>query len=245
VSIALGVTIENPVGGLGDDTLIGNEAANVLRGGKGNDTHTGDGGADIVVIEYADATGQRIDGGAGRDTIVLSKAPNAILDGSIGTDTLQISWRGYYETVDLAAGTITGETRSTYMGPKIPAPSAFATIVGIENVYSYSGSDNVMIGNDADNILHVASSSPASDKLYGGNGADQLFGDDVDFSPDRDNDLLDGGNGDDLLIGGQGDDQLFGGSGNDMLVGGVGNDWINPGDGYNQIWGEPASIPHV
>lgn len=41
VSIAIGTIIENAIGGSGNDTLIGNDGANLLEGGGGNDTLTG------------------------------------------------------------------------------------------------------------------------------------------------------------------------------------------------------------
>ena len=56
VVIARGVLIENAIGGSGNDTLIGNGAANALSGGNGNDVLIGGTGNDSL------------DGGAGRDT---------------------------------------------------------------------------------------------------------------------------------------------------------------------------------
>lgn len=53
-SIANGTVIENAIGGLGSDTLIGNAAHNLLRGNRGNDTLDGGAGLDIAVF-----TGQR------------------------------------------------------------------------------------------------------------------------------------------------------------------------------------------
>lgn len=58
--IAPGTVIENAVGGDGNDTLIGNAAANRLAGGGGNDRLEGGGGNDTLV------------GGNGRDTAVYS-----------------------------------------------------------------------------------------------------------------------------------------------------------------------------
>ncbi|SFP69322.1 serralysin, partial [Bradyrhizobium sp. Ghvi] len=52
--------IDNATGGSGNDTIIGNAIANVLKGGGGNDTITGGGGNDTI------------DGGAGTDTAVYS-----------------------------------------------------------------------------------------------------------------------------------------------------------------------------
>jgi serralysin len=48
--IAHGVTIEDAVGGAGDDVLIGNAAGNHLSGGKGDDTLLGGDGWDIAVL---------------------------------------------------------------------------------------------------------------------------------------------------------------------------------------------------
>ncbi|MDK2353217.1 serralysin family metalloprotease, partial [Pseudomonas paraeruginosa] len=56
VSIAAGVTMENAIGGSGRDLLIGNDVANVIKGGAGNDVLYGGLGAD------------QLWGGSGADT---------------------------------------------------------------------------------------------------------------------------------------------------------------------------------
>jgi serralysin len=56
VAIAYGVTIENAIGGNGNDTLIGNVANNNLKGGAGNDTMTGGLGDDIYEVTEAGDT---------------------------------------------------------------------------------------------------------------------------------------------------------------------------------------------
>ncbi|MCE1680774.1 M10 family metallopeptidase C-terminal domain-containing protein, partial [Enterobacter hormaechei] len=62
VSIARGVTIENAIGGSGNDVLIGNDAANTLKGGAGDDIIYGGLGADNLW------------GGEGNDTFVYLSA---------------------------------------------------------------------------------------------------------------------------------------------------------------------------
>ena len=52
LAIARGVTIEEGVGGAGDDRLTGNAADNLLVGGGGDDVITGGAGADVI---YGDA----------------------------------------------------------------------------------------------------------------------------------------------------------------------------------------------
>ncbi len=62
ISIARGVTIENAIGGSGNDILIGNDANNTLKGGTGDDIIYGGLGADHLW------------GGEGKDTFVYLNA---------------------------------------------------------------------------------------------------------------------------------------------------------------------------
>jgi subtilisin-like proprotein convertase family protein len=48
-TIAAGTVIENGIGGLGDDTLIGSEVSNILRGNGGNDALDGSAGTDTAL----------------------------------------------------------------------------------------------------------------------------------------------------------------------------------------------------
>jgi serralysin len=70
VSIALGVVIENAVGGSGDDSLIGNAVANVLTGNAGNDILNGGAGADTLI------------GGFGNDRYVVDQTGDVIVEGA-------------------------------------------------------------------------------------------------------------------------------------------------------------------
>lgn len=86
VSIAQGVTVENAIGGSGNDLLIGNDANNVLKGGAGNDILYGGGGADTLW------------GGTGSDVFVFGavsdSAPGAadiIMDFQSGIDKIDVS----------------------------------------------------------------------------------------------------------------------------------------------------------
>ncbi|MPR01994.1 matrixin family metalloprotease [Pseudomonas sp. MAFF 212408] len=86
VSIAKGVTIENALGGSGNDLIIGNSAANVIKGGAGNDIIYGGGGAD------------QLWGGTGSDTFVYGAssdskpgASDKIFDFTSGSDKIDVS----------------------------------------------------------------------------------------------------------------------------------------------------------
>jgi Ca2+-binding RTX toxin-like protein len=62
-------SIENAIGGSGNDTMTGNNAANVLDGRAGNDTINAGDGADIVIGGIGNDT---MNGGAGSDTFVFA-----------------------------------------------------------------------------------------------------------------------------------------------------------------------------
>ncbi len=78
VSIALGVTIEQAIGGSGADILIGNDVANSLTGGAGNDLLDGGLGIDTMV------------GGLGDDSYVVDVAGDLVTElANEGIDTVQ------------------------------------------------------------------------------------------------------------------------------------------------------------
>ncbi|MEQ1860881.1 MAG: DUF4394 domain-containing protein [Chthoniobacteraceae bacterium] len=72
--------IENIVGGLAGDSLIGNNVANVVRGGPGNDTIVGARGADTLAGEDED------------DRIAWSNGDGTdVIDGAAGNDFVQVN----------------------------------------------------------------------------------------------------------------------------------------------------------
>jgi VCBS repeat-containing protein len=69
-TIANGVTIENAVGGSGDDTLVGNGASNELRGGAGRDAIDGGAGSDLLLVSGGElVAGEVYDGGSEADML--------------------------------------------------------------------------------------------------------------------------------------------------------------------------------
>ncbi|SHN15230.1 Metallo-peptidase family M12B Reprolysin-like [Pseudomonas asturiensis] len=99
LAIARGVVIENAITGGGSDTLIGNDAANRLEGGAGNDTILGGGGNDILV---GGADRDDLDGGAGTDTALfagLSTAYQALYNADFALN-------GILRMTDMATGAV-------------------------------------------------------------------------------------------------------------------------------------------
>ncbi|WP_017905894.1 M10 family metallopeptidase C-terminal domain-containing protein [Pseudomonas asplenii] len=113
VSIAKGVTLENAVGGCGNDYLLGNEVRNWLHGGLGDDELDGGAGNDMLFGEggndsltggtgddYLDggSGADWLSGGEGRDTFVFQAAsestpdePDLIMDFSSGEDRIDLT----------------------------------------------------------------------------------------------------------------------------------------------------------
>ena len=105
ISIALGVTIENAVGGSGQDTITGNAADNTINGGAGNDDLHGVAGNDVL---DPGAGADRLEGGAGNDVFMFKSGPSgagdkSITDFTLGQDKLDARAFGYASLSDLLA----------------------------------------------------------------------------------------------------------------------------------------------
>ncbi len=105
VSVAHGVTLENAIGGSGNDLLIGNAAANILEGGAGNDILYGGGGRDTLW------------GGAGADTFVFGAAsdstfdePDWIMDFTSGQDKIDLSGLAQFASGQATLNFVSGFT---------------------------------------------------------------------------------------------------------------------------------------
>jgi serralysin len=72
ISIAYGTIIEDGITGSGNDRLIGNQVANRLDGGRGQDSYTGGGGADTFVIKDRGSVDILKDFKSGEDKVDLS-----------------------------------------------------------------------------------------------------------------------------------------------------------------------------
>ncbi|ODT80451.1 MAG: hypothetical protein ABS76_16055 [Pelagibacterium sp. SCN 64-44] len=206
------ISIENVVGGSGNNTIIGSAAANVLTGGKGNDTIRGDAGNDTIRggagndVLYGDAGNDTLYGEDGNDTFHATiNDGNDTYDGGAGTDTLNFSVITAAATINLKTGTASSAQTGT------------DKLVSIENVVGGSGND-VITGSAGNNVLS------------GGKGNDTIRG-------DAGNDTIRGGAGNDLLYGDAGNDMVYGEDGNDTFYATLndGNDTYDGGAGTDTL----------
>lgn len=232
--------IENLTGSPGNDHIVGDAVANVLRGAGGDDRLQGLGGDDTLVggpgtdtVDLSSATSAFVDLGAGTavgegsDTLVeienvIGSPGNDVIKGDNGPNTLQggagddtLEGAGDDDTLDGGAGSDTVSYRSSDQGLNVNLAKGTATGAGTDTLVDVENLDgsrfkDVIHGNELGNRLDGRS---GPDEIYGHGGRDFIFG-------RGGNDLLFGQRGNDVLRGGPGRDQLDGGAGNDVCKGG-------------------------
>jgi serralysin len=193
--------IENARGGAGDDTLIGNQAANLLDGGRGSDRLTGGTGADTFLFRAGDsAPGARdviADFASGQDKIrfesfdALSFVGNAAFSG-------RANELRYWN-----------EGANTFVAIDQNGDASADFLIELTGTLALTSAD----------FSYIAASAPTAPAP-----ADPFTGTDG-------NDMINGGVGNQTLRGLLGDDSLNGGSGNDILIGGGGKDRLTGGTG--------------
>ncbi len=221
--------IENAIGGWGNDTLIGNDAANILQGGPASDHLFGGDGADTIY------------GGSGADTISGGTAID-VLHGGTGIDTLDYTYSGANWTVDLAAIWDDPSQGLAWGTANTGGDDEF--LFDFENVVMGDGDDHVT-GSDSDNEIDGGEGTNwiyglgGDDTLQGGSESDWIYGgDDMDtVSGAGGEDRLYGGDQKDTVIGGDGADRLYGGDDTDHLFGGDGDDDLYGGAGADTLYG--------
>jgi Ca2+-binding RTX toxin-like protein len=220
--------VENLTGGAGNDQLGGDDLANILRGGAGDDVLQGGAGNDVLngevgvdTADYSDKTGAvsvTLSGATNASVSIAGSVEDEIrnienLIGGSGND--QLGGDGFANTLNGGSGddvlkggagndVLDGETGLDTADYSDKAGAVSVTLAGAANA-SVS-----VAGSAEDTIRNI-------ENLTGGAGNDQLVGDTLV-------NVLKGGAGDDVLKGDAGDDFLDGGAGNDSMLGGVGND---------------------
>jgi Ca2+-binding RTX toxin-like protein len=249
------INIQNLVGSLYSDVLIGTSANNQISGGAGgNDYLAGEGGNDTLTGGSGNDT---LDGGSGADS----------LDGGGGFNVATYQDSALPVNVSLLANTATG------------GDATGDTLTNIQGLFGSAGNDT-LTGDNNNNLLYGNAGNDTllgmggNDTIDGGQGADYMDGgsgnNTVDYT-EASNDTIVGGvtvnleastatggdaAGDTIanfqnaigsnfadtliashvgssLVGGYGNDTLVGGAGNDTLEGDAGNNVLSGGGGNN------------
>jgi arylsulfatase A-like enzyme/Ca2+-binding RTX toxin-like protein len=227
-----------------DDVLTGDQAANRIFGGAGNDSlYGGDGNDTLNGGPGADL----MDGGAGRNAVSYEGSTGSLL-------------------VDLLVPQI---NTNTALGDRYANIRDIIGSQGMDNLRGDHGPNAIWGGLNVDYIF----GRQGDDSLYGGIGNDVLFGgpgadlldggpgiDRAQYSASTDNLTLDlarpwrntfeaagdryvsiealaGGFGNDSIWGDEGPNELYGREGDDFLFGGGGDDYLNGASGHDWLDG--------
>lgn len=180
IGIAFNVTIENAIGGSGDDLIYGNRVNNVINGGDGNDTYVSSlNRSDIISIDET-ANGSFVIT-SNQDTDILTSIEQI----QFADETLQLN--------DLLSQNViapTFETRSNGISARTTALKYNGPVDFLQYQLLGSALDEIVIGAQTNDFIN----------LFGGNDAADGHGGD---------DVIDGGTGSNFLTGGTGADIFF------------------------------------
>lgn len=207
------------VGGLGDDTAVGGTGHDTLQGEDGSDRLSGGGDNDDL---YGSEGNDTLDGGDGHDNLVGGLGHDSIAGGT-GNDTL-IAGPGL-DTLQGGDGNDAIYSRTTDLDANFDDGANLASGGAGNDLFAGGLGNDSASGDDGHDTLQ---GEAGADQLSGGSGNDQLFG-------DGGRDSLDGGTGDDTVDGGEDDDRIEGGAGHDSLIGGAGNDHLDGHDGDDTL----------
>src|SRR6185503_1461077 len=172
------ISIENANGSSFNDTITGNDAANVLAGLSGNDTLRGNGGADVIGGGDGDDS---ITGGAGNDT----------LTGGAGIDRYFVVDAGQ-TIVNIGNDTITDFANDVIDLTPVPTITSLAQVLaisrqeGADGVIDLGGGNSIRLAGVALGSLTAANfvfdvppltvvGTPGNDALQGASGNDTIL----------------------------------------------------------------------
>ncbi|MEH1999237.1 MAG: calcium-binding protein [Nostoc sp.] len=235
----------NIIGTNGNDTLLGSNSADTIKGLAGNDTITanksndilsGGGGKDTFVYNLGDGTDTVNDfGGIGKGT-----NPTAAVIAEV--DTIKFLGAGFTPRNLLLTqnGSNLEITFEGATGAKIILQN-FA-LENLDNLSKSTGA-TVNLGNilfdgqtSITDSFDVFNANSTQSSIFNKNTV--TFLNDLDNNVngfDDSNDVINGQGGNDKIDGKSGNDLLRGGAGNDTLIGGTGNNTLNGGIGDDNL----------
>ncbi|WP_164886837.1 beta strand repeat-containing protein [Piscinibacter defluvii] len=154
------ISIENAVGGAGDDALSGNVGANVLTGGAGADTLAGAGGADLFVFNSLAGADTVTDLASGSDRVRISQSGLRIGDGDsvVEGGAVVAGPGGFTSAAELVI--VTNDIAGA-----ITTSAAAAAIGNAVGNYAFGATALFVVDNGSDTALYRFSSSAADNHV--------------------------------------------------------------------------------
>jgi Ca2+-binding RTX toxin-like protein len=233
-------TIENVIGGAGNDTITGDANDNVLTGGLGNDTMVGGGGNDTFIGGLG---ADSMTGAAGNDTYFVDNVGDVVVElASQGTDIINTTLN-IYSIAPLAnvenltfigVGDFTGTGNG--LANIITGGAGNDTLNGVtgaDTMIGGAGNDTYFVDNTGDVVTEKVGNgtdtikASANYTLAGGSEVESLIVNTsigLTLTGNEFSHTITGNTGNDTLIGGIGNDTLNGSTGADTMAGGAGND---------------------
>ena len=234
--------------GSGDDTVSGNTGNDTVLGGEGNDILLGDAGNDKL---YGNAGNDSLNGGTGNDTLYGGEGKDVfihvadedyIYDYVAGEDKIKIA----KEYASITAASLSGSDVVFNVGNrgKITVKDGKdkkITIVNYDGKVTssvYGGGKDLTLTKESKAAVTVGSAYQNADASSRAK-AIKIVGNELDNTilGGSKNDSLYGAAGNDSLVGNAGNDKLYGQAGDDTLVGGAGKDSLWGGAGNDSLWG--------
>ncbi|WP_258232724.1 M10 family metallopeptidase, partial [Pseudomonas brassicacearum] len=233
LAIAYGAKIENAIGSVNDDTLIGNALANVLNGGAGKDVMIGGAGNDTYVVDDINDVVQETGALDSGIDIVLASS-NYVLSANVETLTLTGA-RNINGTGNALNNRITGNAGVNVLDGGL----------GIDTLIGGTGNDTYVVDNLKDVISETSTLAGEIDSVRA--SVNWVLGANLEnLTLTGSADLNGSGNAlNNVLTGNAGNNLLDGLAGRDTLVGGAGNDTYvldNAGDNVVELAGEGIDL---
>ena len=219
------------IGGSGNDTLTGGDGNDTLTGGAGNDTLTGGAGNDTLTGGTGNDT---LTGGAGNDVFTVSSGKDIITDyteddlisldydASIAKTTLGNNGKDVVFTVGDGTTTVQNAVKKNI----IIEGSNGTYLVSDSTITLQSLWDETF---DSNKFLSTVVTIDGRDSSY------------ISIIGNANDNIIYAGKNESTLSGGAGNDKLYGGDGDDYLYGDEGNDWLYGGAGSDLLWGEDGN----
>jgi serralysin len=253
VTVGPGVVIENAIGGKGNDTLIGNGAANFLNGGVGRDLMRGGAGNDTYCVDnVGDVVDESVSDGI--DTVrsyipfslANSRAAKGVFENLTLLGTASLSGTGT-SFANVITGNSGNNTLTAYAGDDALNGAAGRDLMrggGGNDIYYVDNVGDIVdesasYPNDVDRVQSFISFSLANTNAVKGAVENlalittaNLWG-----AGNSLNNIITGNSGNNILAGNAGHDAINGGNGNDVVNGGIGNDKLYGGLGNDRLTG--------